>query len=94
MKDKQEPQGVGMILVRTINGKRVNLSAMKKKHLNRMDMVVEMSARHARLLAEKDWVGLCKLAQEYENLGALTTAGSIRLEIPVEFLKTAQEAQG
>lgn len=74
--------GVGMSISRTINGKRVNLFRTKKSDQARMDMVVEMSARHTRLLVEQDWLGLQKLAQEYSDLGALTTANRIFLEIP------------
>jgi len=47
-----EPYGAGMGLSRTIGGKRVHLNMIKKKDFQRMDMVVEMSARHVRLLVE------------------------------------------
>jgi hypothetical protein len=47
-----------------------------------MDMVVEMSARHARLLVEQDWQGLYDLAWEYDGLGATDTCHRILLEIP------------
>lgn len=82
MKENQEPYGGGMGLSRIINGKRVHLSHTKKADQQRIDKVVEMSVRHARLLVEQDWYGLRQLAQEYAELYALTTANKIMLEIP------------
>jgi len=51
---KYEQYGAGMGLSRTINGKRVHLQAIKKSDQARIDLIVEMSARHARLLVEQD----------------------------------------
>jgi len=78
--------GVGMSISRTINGKRVNLSRTKKSDQARQDMVVEMSARHARLLVEQDWIGMHHLACEYRNLGAMNTYQRIMLEIPADIV--------
>lgn len=84
MKENQEPYGGGMGLTRTIGGKRVHLNMIKRKDVQRMDMVCEMAARHARLLVEQDWLGLHQLANQYEALGAMTTANKLRLEIPAD----------
>ena len=92
--NKIEPYGAGMGISRTINGKRVNLSRIKKNDQQRMDKVVELSARHARLLVEQDWLGLYDLAWEYDALGATSTCQRILLEIPSDFAKPKQEAQG
>ena len=86
--------GAGMVMTRNVNGKRKNLSVIKKKNLDNIYKVVEMSARHARLLVEQDWLGLYDLAWEYDGLGAANTCKQILLEIPAEFVKTSQEAQG
>jgi len=90
MRNENEMYGAGMGLTRTINGKRVNLSRIKKADQQRMDMVVEMSARHARLLVEQDWLGLYDLAWEYDGLGATDTCQRILLEIPTGVVKSLQ----
>jgi len=89
----QEPYGGGMGLSRTINGKRVHLHAIKKSDQARIDKVVEMSASHARLLVEQDWVGLYDLAWEYDGLGAESTCKQILLEIPTEFVKLRKNSK-
>jgi len=86
--------GGGMVMTRNVDGRRVNSSKMKVKDQERIDMIVEMCSRHARLLVEQDWLGLYDLAWEYDVLGAVSTCKQILLEIPSEFVKPQQEAQG
>ena len=50
------------------------------KLLRRIATLVEMDARHIKLLAAGDKAGLLELAQEYRNLFALDTASRIEKE--------------
>ena len=53
------------------------------KLLRRIATLVEMDARHIKLLAAGDKAGLLELAQEYRNLFALDTASRIEKEAEV-----------
>lgn len=74
--------GQGMRMTKMVNGKPTQRRAIKANIIARMDLIINMDRRRKQYIVEQDWGNLANLADEYLALGALTTAGEIRREIP------------